>query len=155
MPVAARLTAAPSAWVQSLADVAAAIGASTGAAAPVAGEATEAAKAIAASLLSGQRKAVLLGNAAAQHPQAASLLSLANWIAAQTGATVGYLTEAANSVGAQLVGALPKTGGLNAGEMLDDARLEALLLLNCDPVLDSANPAAARPRRLPPPRWSS
>jgi NADH-quinone oxidoreductase subunit G len=39
-------------------------------------------------LLSGERKAVLLGNAAAQHPQAATLLALANWIAEQTGATV-------------------------------------------------------------------
>ena len=143
MPVAARITAAPSAWVQSLADVATAIAASTGAAAPAAGEASEAAQAIAASLLSGRNKAVLLGNAAAQHPQAASILTLANWIAGQTGATVGYLTEAANSVGAQLVGALPKSGGLNAGEMLDGANLKALLLLNCDPVLDSANAAAA------------
>jgi NADH-quinone oxidoreductase subunit G len=143
MPVAARITAAPSAWVQALADVAAAVSASTGAAAPATGTATEAAQAIATSLLSGARKALLLGNAAAQHPHAASLLSLANWIAAQTGATVGYLTEAANSVGAQLVGMLPKAGGLNAGEMLDTSNLKALLLLNCDPVLDSANPTTA------------
>ena len=143
MPVAARITAAPSAWVQALADVAAAVSASTGVAAPVAGTVTDAAQAVAASLLSGAHKAVLLGNAAAQHPQAASLLSLANWIAAQTSATVGYLTEASNSVGAQLVGAMPKSAGLNAGEMLDGAHLKALLLLNCDPVLDSANPAAA------------
>jgi len=143
MPVAARITTAPSAWVQALADVASVIAASTGATAPVAGEATEAAKAIAAALLSGSRRAVLLGNAAAQHPQAASLLSLANWIAAQTGATVGYLTEAANTVGAQLVGALPQADGLNAGQMLGQAGLKGLLLLNNDPLLDSANAAAA------------
>ena len=143
MPVAARITAAPSAWVQALADVAVAIAASTGAVAPAAGVASEAAQAIAAALLSGHKKAVLLGNAAAQHRQAASLLSLANWIGNQTGASVGYLTEAANSVGAQLVGALPRSGGLNAGEMLDGANLKALLLLNCEPVLDSANAAAA------------
>lgn len=142
MPVAARVTAAPSAWVQSLADVAAAIAAATGASAPLAGQATEAAQAIADALLSGERKAVLLGNAAAQHPQAGSLLSLANWIAAQTGATVGYLSAAANTVGAQLASALPKAGGLNAGQMLT-GQLKALLLLNNDPVLDSANPAAA------------
>ena len=43
-----------------------------------AAQATDAAaKAIAASLLSGERKAILLGNAAAQHPQAATLLRLA------------------------------------------------------------------------------
>ena len=73
------------------------------------------------SLLSGERKAVLLGNAAAQHPQAAQLLALAKWIGEHTGATVGYLGEAANSVGAQLVGALPGEGGLNAGADADAA----------------------------------
>jgi NADH-quinone oxidoreductase subunit G len=143
MPVAARATVAPSAWVQALADVAAAIAASTGATAPAAATVTDEAKAIAAALLSGQKKAVLLGNAAAQHPQASSLLSLANWIGAQTGASVGYLGEAANSVGAQLVGAMPQDGGLNAGQMLAGDKLKAVLLLNTDPVLDSANAAAA------------
>ena len=51
----------------------------------------------------------------------AQLLALAHWIAEQTGASVGYLGEAANSVGAQLVGALPGPGGLNAGQMLGAA----------------------------------
>ena len=86
---------------------------------------------------------MLLGNAAAQHPQASTLLALAQWIAAQTGASVGYLGEAANSVGAQLVGALPGEGGLNAGQMLSKG-LPALLLLNTEPVLDAADAAAAR-----------
>ncbi|HEV7915385.1 MAG TPA: molybdopterin-dependent oxidoreductase, partial [Albitalea sp.] len=99
-------------------------------------------KAIADSLLSGERKAVLLGNAAAQHPQASSLLALANWIADQTGATVGYLTEAANTVGAQLVDALPGDGGLDAGQMLSGS-LKACLLLNVEPALDAADPHAA------------
>ncbi|MCV2368989.1 NADH-quinone oxidoreductase subunit NuoG [Roseateles oligotrophus] len=143
MPVAARITAAPSSWLQALADVASAVAAANGVSAPMAGNASEAAQAIANALLSGQHKAVLLGNAAAQHPQASSLLSLANWIAAQTGASVGYLTEAANTVGAQLVNALPQQGGLNAAQMLGDAGLRGLLLLNTDPVLDSANAAAA------------
>ena len=143
MPVAGRINAAPSAWVQSLADVAAAIGAGNGATAPLTGNVTAEAQAIAQQLMSGSQKAVLLGNAAAQHPQAASLLVLANWIGEQTGASVGYLSEAANTVGAQLVGALPKAGGLNAGQMLGDAGLKALLLLNVDPLVDSANPAAA------------
>ncbi|MEJ6002344.1 NADH-quinone oxidoreductase subunit NuoG [Paucibacter soli] len=146
LPVAARITAAPSAWVQELANVAAAIAAANGAQAPAAGQATEAAKAIAAALLSGSRKAVLLGNAAAEHPQAASLLSLANWIGAQTGASVGYLTAAANTVGAQLVNAMPGQGGANAAEILGanpDKGAKALLLLNTDPLLDAANPAAA------------
>jgi len=86
---------------------------------------------------------VLLGNAAAQHPQAATLLALANWIATATGATVGYLGESGNNVGAQLVNALPGAGGLNAGQMLSQP-MKALFLLNVEPELDAANAAAAR-----------
>ena len=133
-------------WVEALAAVAAAIGETSGAAAPLAPKNApdDAAKAIAASLLSGERKAVLLGNAAAHHAQASSLLALANWIGAQTGATVGYLTEAANTVGAQLVGAFPKNGGLDAGRMLAaGSGLKAVMLLNTEPVFDSAAGAAA------------
>jgi NADH-quinone oxidoreductase subunit G len=142
MPVAQRITAAPSAWVQALADICAAIAQAAGVAAPVQGSATEAAQAAAKTLLSGERKAVLLGNAAAQHPQAAELLALAQFIGAHTGASVGYLGEAANGVGAQLVDALPGAGGLDAAQMLAQPR-RALLLLNVEPVLDMANPQAA------------
>ena len=141
--LAQRVTVAPSAWVQALADVAAAIAAQNGVAAPCNGTATEAAKAIAASLLSGQNKAVLLGNAAAQHPQASSLQALAQWIAEQTGAKFGFLGESANTVGAQLVGAQPQQGGLNAGQMLAGPGLKAFVLLGVEPEFDSANPTAA------------
>ncbi len=139
------IVAAPSRWVQTLADVAAAIAQAKGIAAPMPGQASAAAQAMAQSLRSGERKAVLLGNAAAQHPQAGALLSLAQWIGAHTGASVGYLTEAANTVGAQLVGAMPGVKGLNAGQMLGSAPmpLKALLMLNVDPLLDAADPAAA------------
>ncbi|UVH55256.1 NADH-quinone oxidoreductase subunit NuoG [Variovorax paradoxus] len=133
-------------WVEALAAVAAAIGQTNGATAPLAPKNAPdaAAQAIAASLLSGERKAILLGNAAAHHAQASSLLALANWIGAQTGATVGYLTEAANTVGAQIVGAFPKNGGLDAGRMLAaGSGLKAVMLLNTEPVFDSAAGAAA------------
>jgi NADH-quinone oxidoreductase subunit G len=133
-------------WVEVLAGIAAAVGQTTGQAAPLApaNAPDAAAQAIAASLLSGERKAILLGNAAAHHAQASSLLALANWIGTQTGATVGYLTEAANTVGAQLVGAFPKNGGLDAGRMLAaGSGLKAVMLLNTEPVFDSAAGAAA------------
>lgn len=143
MPVANTLVADAANWVQALADIAAAVGAITGAAAPVAGNANSAeAQAIAKSLTGGERKAILLGNAAAHHAKASSLLSLANWIGAQTGATVGYLGEAANTVGAQVVGALPKAGGQNAGQMLAGG-LKAVVLLNTEPAFDAAKGAAA------------
>jgi NADH-quinone oxidoreductase subunit G len=144
--VATRLAAAPDAWAQALADVASVIAKENGVAAPAAASAAGVgaeARAIAASLLSGEHKAVLLGNAAVQHPQAAQLRALAGWIAQHTGASVGVLGEAGNSVGAQLVGAVPGPGGLNAAQMLSQP-MKALLLLNTEPVLDAADAAAAR-----------
>ncbi|WP_343637500.1 NADH-quinone oxidoreductase subunit NuoG [Roseateles sp.] len=146
MTVASTLVAAPSAWANELANVAAAIASAKGVSAPAQagqGQATDAAKAIAGALLSGERKAVLLGNAAIQHPQAATLLSLANWIGEQTGASVGVLSAAANTVGAQLVKAQPGQGGRSAAQLLNDQPAKALLLLNTDPVLDGPNAAAA------------
>jgi NADH-quinone oxidoreductase subunit G len=143
MPVANALLAEPGAWAQALADVATAIAADKGVPAPASGQATDAAKAIAKSLLGGERKAILLGNAAAHHANAGSLLALANWIGGQTGASVGYLTEAANTVGAQLAGAQPADKGLNAGQMLA-GKLKAVLLLNTEPEFDSAAGAAAK-----------
>jgi NADH-quinone oxidoreductase subunit G len=143
MNVATRLTAAPAAWPQLLAEVAAAVAQAQGVPAPVAVTPSAAAQAVAASLSSGEYRAVLLGNAAAQHPQAAALLALAQWIAEHTGASVGYLGEAGNSVGAQLVNAMPGEGGFNAAQMLQQP-MKALLLLNTEPVLDAADAAAAR-----------
>ena len=143
IPVTNRLMVSPDGWAQALADVAAAIAAEKGVAAPAHGEASDAAKAIAASLLGGERKAILLGNAAAHHANASSLLELANWIGEQTGASLGYLTEAANTVGAQLANAMPGEAGLNAGQMLD-GRLKAVILLNNEPEFDSAAGAQAK-----------
>ncbi|CAN5521043.1 NADH-quinone oxidoreductase subunit NuoG [soil metagenome] len=137
MPLANTIMASPESWAQVLADVAAAIAAEKGIAAPVPGQASDAAKAIAVSLLGGEQKAILLGNAAAHHVNASSLLALASWIAEQSGATVGYLTEASNTVGAQLVNALPGSSGLNAGQMLG-GKLKAVILLNNEPEFDSA-----------------
>ena len=136
------LIADSSVWVSALAGVAVAVAAEKGVQAPIAAEASEEAKAIARSLLGGERKAILLGNAAAHHDKASSLLALANWIAQQTGAQIGYLTEAANTVGAQLVSAVPGQGGLNATEMLSQS-LKALVLLNTEPGVDSAAGVAA------------
>ena len=143
MPLANVHTAAAGDWVRALADVATAIGSEKGEAAPVHGEATDTAKAIATSLLGGERKAILLGNAAAHHADASRLLALAQWIGVHTGASVGYLTEAANTVGAQWVGALPGEGGLNAAQMLAGG-VKALLLVNNEPEFDSAAGAGVR-----------
>ena len=143
MPVQSFVAQGAAEWVQTLGGIAAAVAQEKGVAAPQgASAASEVAQAIARSLLGGERKAVLLGNAAAHHAQASQLLALAHWIAENTGATVGYLTEAANTVGAQFVGAHPVNGGLNAAQMLSGG-LKAAVLLNTEPVHDSAAGAQA------------
>ena len=142
MPVANVMQADASVWSAALAGVAAAVAQAKGVAAPVDAQVTDAARAVAGSLMSGDNKAVLLGNAAAHHPQASSLLALAQWIASQTGASFGYLTEAANTVGAQLVEALPGVGGLNATQMLAGG-VKAAVLLNVEAGADTAAPASA------------
>ncbi|MBK9246224.1 MAG: NADH-quinone oxidoreductase subunit G [Burkholderiales bacterium] len=142
MPLAARAIVRPSAWVRTLAEIAAAVAAIKAVASPVAGIAPgEAAQKIAASLCSGGNGAVLLGNAAAQHPQAAQLQAWATWIAQAAGSRCGMIGEAANSVGGYLAGAVPGALGMNAAAMVHEPR-RAYLLLNCEPEYDTADPAA-------------
>ena len=145
MPVSQTVLAEPSVWVQALADIAAAVAQLKNTHPPVAGNANApGVQAIATGLLNGERKSVLLGNAAAHHAKASSLLSLAQFIAQQTGASVGYLGEAANSVGAQLVSARPLNQGLNAAQMLQSHSLKAMFLLHTEPAHD----CAVQPHRL-------
>ncbi|WP_395024217.1 NADH-quinone oxidoreductase subunit NuoG [Comamonas odontotermitis] len=138
MPVAHQLLAPAAQWAYALSSVAAAIAQSKGVEAPNnAGTVTPEAIEIARALQSGEQKAILLGNAVAHHAQASTLLAIANWIGTQTGATVGFLTEAANTVGAQWVGAVPQGQGLHAGQMLAGG-IKAAILLNTEPAFDSA-----------------
>ncbi len=142
MPVANKVIVKPGQWVQALCEVAVAIATERGERAPVEGvSAGERAKSIAASLLTGERTAILLGNAALHHPQATQLRAWVQWIATATGATVGVLGEAANATGGYVVGAYPKKGGLNAREMIEQPR-KAYWLWNVEPDYDVANPAA-------------
>ncbi len=139
MPIAHALHSDSTDWVLALAQVAVAIAMEKNVSPPPAMvvQPGDVAKDIAKSLLGGERKAILLGNASAHHPKADSLLRLATWIGAETGATVGYLTEAANTVGAQLVNAMPGSGGKNARQMLAGG-LRAALVFNNEPEYDSA-----------------
>ncbi|MGN7982052.1 NADH-quinone oxidoreductase subunit NuoG [Burkholderia sp. 22313] len=145
IPTAQRIVAAPSAWLDELAGVAAAVAQMRGVALPdtLAGvTASPAAQAVAQSLANGERRAVLLGNVAVRHPQFAKLHAIAQWIAENTGATFGFLTEAANTVGAHVVNALPGEGGLNAREAFAQPR-KGYVLLNVEPEFDTADPAQA------------
>jgi len=144
MPLAGRIDVAPSGWVAALAGVARAVAAEKSVAAPAETEGFDggAAAAALAKVLVAERAAVFLGNEAVRHPQFAALHALAQWIANATGAKLGFLTEAANTVGGYLAGALPQNGGANAQAMLDAPR-KAYIVLNAEPEFDSADPTRA------------
>jgi NADH-quinone oxidoreductase subunit G len=145
MPIANKLIAAPSDWVALLGEVAVAVAQSKQIDAPAELaqlQPSPTAKQIAAGLLSGEPRAIVLGNAAAQHPQASQLHALAQWIATNTNAQFGYLTEAANTVGGYLAKALPVNRNLAVAQFTQAKK--AYVLLNVEPELDCANPQLAR-----------
>ena len=88
-------------------------------------------------LAGGKNVAVLLGNFAQQHPRAAQIHAAALALAKAVGGKVGFLGEAANSVGGYLAG-LPAGGNVR-----DALGKKAIVLLNAEPELDFADPLAA------------
>jgi NADH-quinone oxidoreductase subunit G len=145
MPIANKLIAAPSDWLALLGEVAVAVAQSKQIDAPAALaqlQPSATAKQIAAGLLSGEPRAIMLGNAAAQHPQASQLHALAQWIATNSNVHFGYLTEAANTVGGYLAKALPANRNLAVAQFIQAKK--AYVLLNVEPELDCANPQLAR-----------
>ncbi|MDD3381544.1 MAG: molybdopterin-dependent oxidoreductase, partial [Rugosibacter sp.] len=93
---------------------------------------------IAQSLISGRSPGILLGNFAQQHPQAATLHALAFRLSELIGGKMGFLGEAANSLGAYVAKAVPQEHGLNAHSMLAKPR-RAYVLLGVEPELDCAH----------------
>lgn len=82
------------------------------------------------------KTSILLGNLSAYHPRAAELAVLVDQLARMTGATVGWMSDAANTVGAQLMG-LSSCAGAYARSA------KAYVLFNTEPELDSYNPHRA------------
>ncbi|MDR2881716.1 MAG: NADH-quinone oxidoreductase subunit NuoG [Azoarcus sp.] len=147
MPMATRALVAPSEMVNTLAAVAAALASisdkplSGKLAAKVPAAISDDARAIAQSLAEGEKTAVWLGNLAEQHPRAAELHLWAQEIARLSGASFGFVGEAANSVGGYLANAVPTGKGLNARTMIESPR-QAYLLLGAEPDLDFADGVA-------------
>ncbi|WP_028454165.1 NADH-quinone oxidoreductase subunit NuoG [Chitinilyticum litopenaei] len=94
------------------------------------------ARAVAAVLDGKEKTAILLGNIAQQHPRYGEIYAAATAIAEATGAKLGVLGEAANTVGAQLVGA--ETGG----DVFAKPR-QAYFMLNAEAEFDVQNGAQA------------
>jgi NADH-quinone oxidoreductase subunit G len=101
-------------------------------------------KKIAKSLAAADQARILLGLIAGRHQASGAVWALAAAIGNLTGASVGTLSEGANSAGACLAGVLPhrasggrarKTSGSHAGNMLDES-LDAVLLFGVEPDRD-------------------
>jgi NADH-quinone oxidoreductase subunit G len=84
-------------------------------------------------LKEGKNAAVLIGNFAQQHPRAAQIHAAAQAL----GVKVGFLGEAANSVGGRVAG-LPVGGSVPSA-----LQKKAIVILNAEPELDCADPQAA------------
>ncbi len=132
----ARMTVSPAELATSLGKIVKAAATLNGSPVPTGLETIEpcaVAREIAASLQSAEKAVIFLGSAAQQVAQSAQLHTLAQELAKLTGATLGVIAEAANSVGGYVAGALPTK--LNARSMLEQAR-QAYVLVGADPEFD-------------------
>jgi NADH-quinone oxidoreductase subunit G len=136
------IVATPSAWINVLSEVALAVAKAKSVSTPAGTPnltVSATAQKIVDSLLSGASTSVLLGSAAIAHPNATDLHVLAQFIAEQTGATLGFLPVGGNAVGASLVNA----NGAGVESILSGDR-RAVILMNVEPDADLPNPAQAR-----------
>jgi NADH-quinone oxidoreductase subunit G len=94
---------------------------------------------------------IVLGAQAAGNPGYAWLQALTAWVAAASGATLGYLAPGANAAGAWLAGCVPGRGpagtlaapGVPTRTLLEEGR-EVILLAGVEPGRDFADPLHAR-----------
>lgn len=100
------------------------------------------AKAIAQSLVQGEKSAIFLGNVATQVSSAGLIHALAQELSTIAGANFGFIGEAANTVGGHVAGALPSKA--NARAMFETPR-QAYVLLGIDPELDCFDPQLVLP----------
>jgi len=136
----AQATVSPASLAHAVAAVVRAVAEIKGVAAPLGTEGVavgDSAKAMAQSLIDGEKSAVFLGNVATQSPDATQLHALALELGKLTGSIVGFIGEAANSVGGHIGWALP--AGANARTMFEQAR-KGYVLMGIDPEFDCANP---------------
>ncbi len=107
---------------------------------------TDAHRTAARTLVDAESALLLLGNVAGAHGAFSEIRVLAASLAEITGATLGYLSEGANSAGLALAGVLPHRAvsggkrseeGLSVGQMLASSP-SSLLLWNVEPQADLA-----------------
>ena len=100
--------------------------------------ANDAGNALSGSLKNAERAAILLGAEVQNHPDYPNIYLAASRLAAATGAVLGVLPQAANSVGADVL----DFGRGNIADMVAQPK-KAVLLLNVEPDMDVAGGAQA------------
>jgi len=145
LPVKSRMTVAPAALPNTVAQVLVALAKLKSQPVPPALQAvqpSETALTMAQSLASGERVAVLLGSTAVALNQASLLAANARALAQMLDARLGFLTEGGNTVGGYLTNAIPGRNGRTARRMLSEP-LKAYFVLHAEPFLDADNGAQA------------
>ena len=139
------IKSAPSNWLNVLMELAAAIALEKGIPSPCGQiEISEKTRGFAQKLMSGENKAIFIGNTALAHPNYSQIDALATWIGNSINATIGFLGDGANFVGAQVVGAVSQANEQGGVPAILSSNVKAFVLLNLEPTVDLPDPVLAR-----------
>ena len=143
-PVAAKVIVKPSGLWETLCGVLSALAKRVGKETPISVSNISASEeAIAASLASGKRVAVLIGDMALSQADASHLESLAFAIANMCGGSYGRLALSGGAGAAYVAGAFPTDGAATAREALGSDPANTFVLVGCEPERDSSLGAEA------------
>lgn len=142
-PVTAKIIVRPSLILESLSGIAAALAERLEKPSPVpAGNVSAEQQQIAASLASGKRVAVFLGDLSISQADASQVESMATAIAGLCGGTCGRLVMSGSSTACHIAAATPQNGATTAHQALTGAAT-SFTLIGCEPERDSAAGAQA------------
>jgi NADH-quinone oxidoreductase subunit G len=93
-------------------------------------------------LLQAEKTSIILGADVLNHPDAGAVYTAAQDLAAATGSILGVLPQAANSIGAEVLGVAARKPEHTIAAQIAQPK-QAVMLLNVEPDMDVANGAAA------------
>ena len=108
-----------------------------------AADASEFIAATAKQLAEGEKTSIVLGADVVNHPQFAQIYAAAQALAAASNSVVGVLPQAANSVGADVIGFKAANNAVNPVSALNGSQ-KAVMLLNIEPDMDWAGSETAK-----------
>lgn len=129
---AAQHIAHPATWVEVLTQLA-----------NPAADASEFIAATAKQLAEGEKTSIVLGADVVNHPQFAQIYAAAQALAVASNSVLGVLPQAANSVGADVIGFKAANNAVNPVSALNGSQ-KAVMLLNIEPDMDWAGSEAAK-----------